>query len=40
MEPLLYFNEEILELEMCPVGTRMSRQVVMSVTQNEFGETI
>ena len=26
------------KLEMCPVGTRMPRQGVMSVTQNDFGE--
>ena len=25
---------------MCPVGTRMPRQGVMSVTQNDFGEMI
>ena len=28
------------KLEMCPVGTRMPRQGVMSVTQNDFGEMI
>ena len=28
------------KLEMCPVGTRMPRQGVMSVTQNDFGEII
>ena len=30
----------MLQLEMCPVGTRMPRQGVMSVTQNDFGEMI
>ena len=28
------------KLEMCPVGTRMPRPGVMSVTQNDFGEMI
>ena len=30
----------IIKLEMCPVGTRMPRQGVMSVTQNDFREMI
>ena len=29
-----------LNLEMCPVGIRMPRQGVMSVTQNDFREMI
>ena len=29
-----------VKLEMCPVGTRMPCQGVMSVTQNDFGEMI
>ena len=32
--------QNILKLEMCPVGTRMTRQGVMSETQNDFGEMI
>ena len=33
-------DDRNFELEMCPVGTRMPRQGVMSVTQNDFGEMI
>ena len=33
-------NHAVRKLEMCPVETRMPRQGVMSVTQNDFGEMI